>query len=124
VTPTRAKDVLVVNVKAGNLLSGLPSHPLAEELVETLCERPGLRIERIVSTGHITPDGEWYDQDSDEWVLVVKGGARLRIDGEAHDRELAEGDYLFLPAHCRHRVAWTRSEPPTVWLAIHLFTKC
>jgi cupin 2 domain-containing protein len=114
---------LVVNVKAGSLMSGLPSRPLAEELVDALYERPGLRIERIVSTGHITPDGQWYDQDSDEWVLVVKGSARLLIDGETEDRDLGEGDYVFLPAHCRHRVVWTRSEPPTVWLAIHVFTK-
>jgi cupin 2 domain-containing protein len=114
----------VTAAKAGSLAAGLPSRRLAEELVDTLYERPGLRIERIVSTGQVTPDGQWYDQDNDEWVLVIKGSARLRIDGEAHDRELGEGDYLFLPAHCRHRVAWTRSEPPTVWLAIHLFTKC
>jgi cupin 2 domain-containing protein len=113
-----------VKVKAGTLTSGLPSPPCAEELVETLYERPGFRIERIVSTGQVTPDGHWYDQESDEWVLVVKGSARLRIDGEAQDRELGEGDYIFLPARCRHRVAWTRSNPPTVWLAIHLFTKC
>ena len=112
-----------MKVKFGSLTSGLKS-PGAEELVEALYERSGMRIERIVSSGHITPDGQWYDQDSDEWVLVVKGSARLRIDGEAEDRELAQGDYLFLPAHCRHRVAWTRSEPPTVWLAIHMFTKC
>ena len=112
-----------MNVKVGNLLSALPAHPLAKELVEALCERPGWRIERIVSTGQATPDGEWYDQDSDEWVLVIKGSARLRLEGEAHDRELGEGDFVFLPAHCRHRVAWTRSEPPTVWLAIHIFTK-
>lgn len=111
-------------VKAGSLTSGLPSRSLAEELVDVLCEQPGLRIERIVSTGQITPDGHWYDQDHDEWVLVVKGRARLRIEGETDDRALEEGDYIFLPAHCRHRVAWTRSQPPTVWLAIHLFTKC
>ena len=110
--------------KAGRLTRGLPSRPPAEELIDALCERPGLRIERIVSTGQITPDGHWYDQDHDEWVLVVKGATRLRIEGETVDRELEEGDYIFLPAHCRHRVAWTRSEPPTVWLAIHIFTKC
>jgi cupin 2 domain-containing protein len=113
-----------VNVKAGNLLSGLPSHPLAEEVVETLCERPGLRIERIVSTGQSTPEGEWYDQTSDEFVLLVSGTARLRLEGEAHDRELGKGDFVFLPARCRHRVVWTQREPPTVWLAIHIFTKC
>ena len=104
-------------VKAGSLLSGLPSRRLGGEAVETLLERPGLRIERIVSTGQVTPD-------SDEWVLVVTGCARLRIDGETEDRELGAGEFIFLPAHCRHRVAWTEHEPPTVWLAIHMFTKC
>lgn len=112
-----------MEAKTGSLASSLPSQPTAEEKVDTLYERPGLRIERIVSTGQATPDGEWYDQDNDEWVLVVKGRARVRIDGEAQDRELGEGDFVFLPAHCRHRVAWTQREPPTVWLAIHMFTK-
>lgn len=113
-----------MEAKAGSLLSGLPSQPLAEEVTETLLEQPGLRIERIVSTGQATPDGQWYDQETDEWVLLVKGRARLRVDGEAQDRELGEGGFIFLPAHCRHRVAWTQREPPTVWLAIHIFTKC
>ena len=109
---------MTAEAKAGSLMSGLPAQPLAEEVTQTLLERPGLRIERIVSTGHATPEGQWYDQDSDEWVLVVRGNARLHLEGEAHERELGEGDFVFLPAHCRHRVAWTQREPPTVWLAI------
>jgi cupin 2 domain-containing protein len=109
-----------VAVRAGNLGEGLPAPPLAGELTETLCHLPGLRIERIVSTGQATPDGEWYDQDSDEWVLLVAGAARLLIDGEERERELAAGDWLLLPAHCRHRVTWTERDPPTVWLAIHV----
>jgi cupin 2 domain-containing protein len=108
---------------SGNLFSALPPGRSPEELVETLCERPGVRIERIVSTGQVT-EGEWYDQDSDEWVMLVKGKARLRLEGEARDRELGEGDFIFLPAHCRHRVVWTEREPPTVWLAVHISTKC
>ncbi|HSD92759.1 MAG TPA: cupin domain-containing protein [Methyloceanibacter sp.] len=108
-----------MSVKGGSLLAGLPSQISAEEAVETLCQEPGARIERIVSTGQTTPDGKWYDQEADEWVLLVKGGARLRIEGESQDRTLAPGDYLLLPAHCRHRVTWTEREPPTVWLAIH-----
>lgn len=103
----------------GNLLGELPSHPLAKERIETLCERPGVRIERIVSTGQTTPDGEWLDQASDEWVMVVAGRARLSIEGEGTDRVLGEGDYILLPAHCRHRVTWTDDANPTVWLAIH-----
>lgn len=106
-------------MREGSLRANLPSKPVAEELLTALVERPGWRIERIVSTGQVTPDGEWYDQDTDEFVLLVAGAARLRIEGEAEDRELKEGDWLFLPAHCRHRVTWTRPEPPTIWIAVH-----
>jgi cupin 2 domain-containing protein len=106
-------------IKTGNLRSGLPARPLPDEVVDLLVEHPGLRIERIVSTGQATPEGQWYDQDSDELVLVVDGTARLSIEGESEERELGEGDWILLPAYCRHRVTWTRAEPPTVWLAIH-----
>lgn len=106
-------------VKTGTLKRDLPARPLPDEVVDLLVEREGLRIERIVSTGQTTPQGQWYDEETGEWVLVVAGAARLRIEGEATDRELGEGDWIFLPAHCRHRVTWTRAEPPTVWLAIH-----
>jgi cupin 2 domain-containing protein len=106
-------------IKTGNLRSDLPVRPLPDEVVDLLVERPGLRIERIVSTGQATAESQWYDQDSDEWVFVVQGSARLSIEGEREDRVLGEGDWILLPAHCRHRVTWTRAEPPTVWLAIH-----
>ena len=106
-------------VRTGNLKRDLPARPLPDEVVGLLLDRPGLRIERIVSTGQATPEGQWYDQETDEWVLVVAGAARLRIEDEVTDRELGEGDWIFLPAHCRHRVTWTRAEPPTVWLAVH-----
>lgn len=104
----------------GNLRDGLPAAPVPDEVFEELAERDGVRIERIVSTGHVTPEGEWYDQERDEWVLVAEGEARLRIDGETEDRALGAGDWIVLPAHCRHRVSWTRTDPPTIWLAVHL----
>ena len=106
-------------VRTGNLKRDLPARPLPDEVVGLLLDRPGLRIERIVSTGQTTPEGHWHDQETDEWVLVVAGAARLRIEDEGTDRELGEGDWILLPAHCRHRVIWTRAEPPTVWLAVH-----
>jgi cupin 2 domain-containing protein len=106
-------------LRSGNLLRGLPSKPLAEEIVEPLLTLPGMRIERIVSTGQATPEGQWYDQETDEWVLLVRGAARLRLEGEAEDRALGPGDFLLLPAHCRHRVDWTDPNEVTVWLAIH-----
>ena len=106
-------------VAAGNLHANLPTTSLAHELVDRLLTAPGVRIERIVSTGQVTPDGEWYDQATDEWVLLTAGAARLHIDGEDSDRHLTPGDWLHLPAHCRHRVTWTQAEPPTVWVAVH-----
>jgi cupin 2 domain-containing protein len=105
-------------LKAGNLGRDLPAQS-ADEVLDVLLERPDLRIERIVSTGQTTPEGEWYDQASDEFVLLVSGAARFRIEGETEDRALEEGDWILLPAHCRHRVTWTQAAPPTVWLAIH-----
>jgi quercetin dioxygenase-like cupin family protein len=64
----------------------------------------------------------WVKRDG-AWALVVKGRARLRIEGEAQDRELGEGDFVLLPAHCRHRVTWTEQDVPTVWLAVHFAAK-
>lgn len=106
-------------IEAGSLREGLPAAPQAEELVGILSEGPGLRIERIVSTGQATPEDQWYDEVWDEFVLLVAGAACLRIEGEVADRTLAPGDWIVLPARCRHRVTWTQSRPPTIWLAIH-----
>lgn len=101
-----------------NLLAPLPD-ARAAEVFTTLLDRPGVRIERIVSQGQATPADAPYDQPHDEWVLLLAGAARLWIDG-AGERDLAPGDALLIPAHARHRVTWTQAEPPTVWLAVHL----
>jgi cupin 2 domain-containing protein len=101
-----------------NLFDDVPAR-LAAERIDVLLSAPGVRIERIVSTGHATPPGDWYDQAADEWVLVLRGRARLRVEGEAHARDLFPGDHLLLRAHVRHRVEWTDEAAPTVWLAVH-----
>lgn len=102
-----------------NLFRDLPE-PLPEELFTVLAEGEGARLERIVSPpGHATPAGEWYDQDRDEWVIVLRGGAGLEIAGREALVELGPGDHLLLPARLRHRVAWTAPDQPTVWLAVH-----
>ena len=100
-----------------NLFAVLPARG-DEEVFETLLARPGLRVERIVSTGQASPPGFWYDQDEDEWVAVLQGGAELRFDDEPAPRRLAAGDHLLIPAHRRHRVEGTHN--PTIWLAVHL----
>jgi len=101
-----------------NLFDDLPER-LPAERIDVLLSAPGVRVERIVSTGHVTPPDEWYDQDADEWVLVLRGRARLRIEGEADVRDLRPGDHVLLRAHQRHRVEWTDDAGPTVWLAVH-----
>ena len=104
--------------QAGRLLAELSAGPGAEG-VETILHRPDVRVERIVSHGHASPPGFWYDQAWDEWVMLVTGSAAVLIDGEATARELCVGDWLLLPARCRHRVEWTDPRGPTVWLAVH-----
>lgn len=101
-----------------NLLADLPSTPLAAERVDALLTRPGLRVERIVSTGHASPPGFWYDQAEHELVVLLHGRAELTVDapGGAVTHRLRGGDWLELPAHCRHRVEATAV--PTVWLAL------
>jgi cupin 2 domain-containing protein len=105
-------------VDTASLLADLPE-TLPEERFETLLETSGFRLERILSLGHATPAGEWYDQTSDEWVLLVRGEARLRIEGRADELSMQPGDTVWLPAHCRHRVEWTTPLEVTVWLALH-----
>lgn len=101
-----------------NLLDTLPVPADSEQFTELLA-RPGLRIERIVSTGQASPPGFWYDQPDGEWVLVVAGEASLRFADEQQPRALKAGDFLEIAPHRRHRVEWTHPEQPTVWLAIH-----
>lgn len=117
-----------MSVPSGNLLAGLPSGALPAksppgEIFTTLAVSGALsgavRIERILSTGQASPDGFWYDQGWDEFVLVVQGAARLQIEGEA-ERALGPGDWMTIPARRRHRVAWTDPDAPTVWLAVHI----
>lgn len=103
----------------GDLLAALPDASEGEHF-DTLLAQAGVCIVRIVSDGQASPVGEWFDQDDDEWVVVLAGKAALLIEGEPETRTLGPGAYAFLPAHCRHRVAWTDPDTPTVWLAIHM----
>jgi len=101
-----------------NLFTLPPGAPGTEEFKEILCSGAGIEIERIVSHGQRTPEGEWLDQDRDEWVVLLQGEAKLRYtDGSKTD--LQAGDWVFLPGHMRHRVEATSRTPPCIWLAIH-----
>ncbi|MDP2134744.1 MAG: cupin [Sulfuritalea sp.] len=104
---------------AANLFSGLPATAQATERFDTLLARPGLRIDRIVSTGQASPPGFWYEQEDAEWLVLLSGAARLRFADEADARDLVPGDWLHIAARRRHRVDWTAPDLATVWLAVH-----
>ena len=100
-----------------NLLNDLPSS-LPDELVTVLAENLHVRIERIVSTGHSSPDDCWYDQDEHEWVVVLKGEGKLIFEDDAEPIHMKPGDHINIPAQRRHRIEWTTPNEPTVWLAV------
>lgn len=102
----------------GNLFR-LPKPPWENEIFETLHQGGAVRIERILSRGHTTPAGNWYDQESDEWVALLQGEAQITF-ADRSTRRLRAGEWLFIAAHRRHRVSYTSTEPPCVWLAVHL----
>lgn len=96
----------------------MPTEKDAEELCEELLARSSIKIERIISWGQSSPEGFWYDQEWTEWVVLLQGCARLSwYDGSF--MELKGGDQLLIPAHKKHRLESTSSEPPCIWLAVH-----
>ncbi len=105
-------------IETGNLFADLPAR-LAQEETTTLVSAPTVRIERIVSRGQSSAADFWYDQPQAEWVIVLAGAATVTFADDAAPVRLAPGDYLHIPAHCRHRVDWTDPAQATVWLAVH-----
>ena len=101
---------------SGNLFDALPENR-SQEVFESLLQHKGIHIERIVSFGQITPEGEWYDQETDEWVLLARGQSKLLFEN-GEERSLKAGDYLFIPKRQKHRVTHTSED--AIWLAIHL----
>jgi cupin 2 domain-containing protein len=100
-----------------NLLKNIPKD-LPKELFETLIQTENIHIEHIVSKGHTSPEEGWYDQDRNEFVLVLKGAARLEFEN-GRVVSMGVGDWLEIPAHVKHRVVWTDGEGETVWVAVH-----
>ena len=99
-----------------NVFDSLPAGS-ATERYDELLSQPGLRIERIVSTGQASPPGFWYDQAQAEWVLLLQGEATLAFEDECAPRLLKAGDCLDIAAHRRHRVEATSAL--AIWLAVY-----
>jgi cupin 2 domain-containing protein len=102
-----------------NIFAEIPEK-LPEELFESILKQDNIVIERIVSKGHVTPAGQWYDQAGDEWVILLEGEATLLFEENQRLVRLTPGDYLLIPAHAWHRVEWTLPDFNTIWLAVHL----
>lgn len=104
-------------IKPENIYSSVSSGH-EKEFFETLVEKGMLRIERIVSCGHRSPENGWYDQNQNEWVLLLKGSAVITFSNNVVVR-LEEGDYIHIPPHQQHRVSWTDPNRETYWLAVY-----
>lgn len=101
----------------GNIYAGIPED-LTNEVFERLIQSKAVTIERIVSKGHTSPAAGWYDQEQNEWVIVLRGSASILFENEPLV-DLKEGGYVNIPAHKKHRVVSTSVNPETVWLAVH-----
>ena len=104
---------------SANIFADIPEK-LTDELFECIIKKNNIIVERIVSNGHVTPAGQWYDQKGDEWVILLQGQATLLFEKNQQLINLIPGDYLLIPAHTRHRVEWTLPDFNTLWLAVHL----
>ena len=99
-----------------NIFNAIPN-TFAEELLEDIVKSGDVRIERILSKGHSSPEQGWYDQDENEWVIVLQGQGTLTFE-DGSSVTLAAGDYINIPAHKKHKVSWTDPDTVTVWLAV------
>jgi cupin 2 domain-containing protein len=100
-----------------NIFASLPAEQ-QKELFNVLLQNKNIRIERIVSKGHTSPASGWYDQEDNEWVLVLEGAGRILFE-DGREVTMRQGDYLHIPAHEKHKVAWTDPDRVTIWLAVH-----
>jgi len=99
-----------------NIYANLPNE-ISEEIFETLVESKNIKIERIISHGQSSPEDYWYDQEENEWVILLKGNAKLQFkNGDII--ELLPGEFINIPAHTKHRVEWTEPDVSTIWLAV------
>jgi len=104
-------------MKKQNIFANIPEN-LDNEIFEEIFTKKDLKVERIISYGHITPEDEWYNQNNDEWVMVLEGEAMVSFKNRDAIK-LKSGDYINIPAHTQHRVSWSIANKKTIWLAIH-----
>ncbi len=104
-------------MELSNIFESIPDN-LDEEVVDLIVQNKNAKIERIISRGQTSPVSGWYDQEKDEWVIVLTGEAIISFENgkEVH---LKAGDHINISAHTKHKVKWTDPKTETVWLAVH-----
>ena len=103
---------------SNNLFLNIPDK-IKSEIFDPIIKNEKFRLERIISQGQSTPEGEWLEQDNDEWVVLLTGKARIRFEDDKDSYLMESGEYIYIPSRKRHRVEWTPSDKQTVWLALH-----
>jgi cupin 2 domain-containing protein len=106
-----------MNIDRGNIFDSLPED-ISEEIFTVLAQGEAVKIERIISRGQSSPASGWYDQNDNEWVIVLSGEARISLEND-RGFHLKAGGYLNIPAHTKHKVEWTKPNTETIWLAVH-----
>ncbi len=106
-----------MTIDIGNLFESLPED-IDKEVFSEIIQGENVSIERIISKGNSSPETGWYDQENNEWVIILKGEAKLSFENN-NDVHLVSGSYLNIPAHTRHKVTWTKPNTETIWLAVH-----
>jgi cupin 2 domain-containing protein len=117
VIPAKAGIQVNKTMTPDNIFSDI-SENISKEIFETIISSEKISIERITSKGQSSPEGFWYDQEKNEWVILLKGAARIRFENQEKPVHLKPGDYINISAHCRHRVEWTDPDCTTIWIAV------
>lgn len=103
-----------------NIFAQIPDQ-VPKEIFTALFTNPHVRIERIVSKGHTSQSDEWFDQDWDEWLILLQGRAILKYENSGQEVDMIPGSFILIPARTKHRVTFTQPEMPTIWLAVHIY---
>jgi len=107
-------------MKSSNIFANIASS-VNGEVFEDIISKENIQIQRIISSPNSGDTSKWYDQDTDEWVIVLQGSAIITFENK-DKTHLNAGDYLNIPAHTKHQVSWTTPDEKTIWIAIHYNT--
>ncbi|WP_210459084.1 cupin domain-containing protein [Vibrio crassostreae] len=99
-----------------NIYADIPSS-LPNEMFNALISNENIRIERILSHGHSSPEEGWYNQDENEWVMVLEGQGVIEFD-DGRVVTLSKGDYINIAAREKHKVIGTVENVVTIWSAV------